>query len=497
MTISHLTSGRLLARNAIWNFAGLVVPLLAGLLTIPLLIEGLGKERFGLLAIIWMGVGYFSLFDIGLGRALTKLVAERLARKQPQEEIAELIWTALQLIVGLSGVAALLLLIFSGKAAAAFNVPQALIGETVVSFRILAVGIPFVVLTSALTGILVAYQRFATITIVRAPLGMLTFLGPLASLQISSSLIWATAALLAARLCALIAYGWAVARVSPAVARPHWLIPRHVRPLFAFGGWLTVTNVVGPIMVSFDRFLIGTLLTMTAVTYYVTPFEVLSRLQMLPHAFMAVMFPALTMAFASDRGRLVELFRQGRRILFFLMLPALGLFFLFGADGLCWWVGQEISQAAAPVVHWLAAGWMINVMARMPSTTLQGAGRPDLTAKIHLAELLPYTLVLYVFTRQFGIAGTAAAWFLRALADTVILNLMVRRCIPELAKEVDRTLVWLCLVAAGFGVARMIDSAYARAVVLALVCLTSGICLVPTIKKVRPGLLLGFKRGDQ
>jgi len=76
----NLTSGRRLARNVLWNLLGTGAPLLVALFAIPLLIEGLGTERFGVLLIAWMVVGYFSLFDMGLGRALTKLVAEKLGK---------------------------------------------------------------------------------------------------------------------------------------------------------------------------------------------------------------------------------------------------------------------------------------------------------------------------------------------------------------------------------------------------------------------------------
>ena len=33
---------------------------------------------FGVLSLVWMFIGYFSLFDLGLGRATTKLVAEKI-----------------------------------------------------------------------------------------------------------------------------------------------------------------------------------------------------------------------------------------------------------------------------------------------------------------------------------------------------------------------------------------------------------------------------------
>src|ERR1700732_1001665 len=86
--------GRLLAKNSLWNLVGWGAPLLVALAGIPLLIKGLGIERFGVLTLIWMGIGYFSLLDIGLGQALTKLVAEKLGVERP-EEISKLIWTAL------------------------------------------------------------------------------------------------------------------------------------------------------------------------------------------------------------------------------------------------------------------------------------------------------------------------------------------------------------------------------------------------------------------
>src|SRR5437867_13017999 len=104
---SQLLSGRLLARNGVWNVVGQSLPLVVALFAIPQLIETLGTDRFGLLTIVWAAIGYFGLFDLGLGRALTKLVAERLGRGHT-EELPRLVWTALGLIAVLGVVAAAL-----------------------------------------------------------------------------------------------------------------------------------------------------------------------------------------------------------------------------------------------------------------------------------------------------------------------------------------------------------------------------------------------------
>ena len=74
---ANLIGGRRLVRNVFWNLLGTGAPLLVAIVAIPMLIEGMGTARFGVLTLAWMVVGYFSLFDLGLGRALTKLVAER------------------------------------------------------------------------------------------------------------------------------------------------------------------------------------------------------------------------------------------------------------------------------------------------------------------------------------------------------------------------------------------------------------------------------------
>jgi O-antigen/teichoic acid export membrane protein len=78
----------------------------------------------------------------------------------------------------------------------------------------------------------------------------------------------------------------------------------------SFGGWLTVTNIVGPLMTYMDRFFIGAMLGLSAVTYYVTPYEVLSRLQMLPQAIMGVLFPAMAAAHGGDQQRLDRALRK-------------------------------------------------------------------------------------------------------------------------------------------------------------------------------------------
>lgn len=98
------TSGSILTRNIVINVTSQGIPIVVAVFTIPLLIRMLGTERFGALTLTWIVMVYFSLFDLGLGRATTKFVAEHYTRNTI-DAIPTLVWSsvAIHALLGLLG----------------------------------------------------------------------------------------------------------------------------------------------------------------------------------------------------------------------------------------------------------------------------------------------------------------------------------------------------------------------------------------------------------
>jgi O-antigen/teichoic acid export membrane protein len=436
--IPHLASGRLLARNTVWNLIGNGSPLIVAVFSIPVLIQALGKERFGVLTLAWALIGYASLFDIGLGRALTQLVSKKLGAGE-EHEVPTLVWTSLLLMLALGTVGAVVVVVISPWLVHhALKVPEALQSESLRAFYLLGLSVPVIISAAGLRGLLEAHQRFDLVTAVRVPTGMFTFLGPLLVLPFSRSLVPVVAVLVLGRLLSCLAYLWLCLQVVPELRRRVVWHGPSAGPLLRFGGWMTVTNIVGPMMLYMDRFVIAALMSATAVAYYATPFEVVTKIFVITGAISAVMFPAFSFTGTADRNRSRMLYRRTMAYIFVVLLPVTVLLILWAKAGLAIWLGSDFASHSYRVAQLLLIGTLVMAMEALPFVLIQALGRPDIPAKLNLLEIPFYAAGLYWLIQKYGVNGAAAAWALRGAFDTLLLvyfaNRLQRRPFIELSE---------------------------------------------------------------
>lgn len=421
----------MLKRNVTLNLAGQALPVLIALIAIPKLIAGIGTERFGILTLAWVVVGYFSLFDLGMGRALTKLVAENIGKGDSAEN-PQLIWTSLALMTAVGVIGALGAAILSPwLAGSALNIPTEMREETRSVFLLLSLGVPVVILVAGLFGVLEAYQRFDLINAVRVPMGAITFLGPLVVLPFSHSLVAMVATLVAGRVILLVVLVLVCRRSVPGLREGQIFKRMYVRQLLGYGGWLTVSNIVGPLMLYADRFFIAGMLSVREVAHYTMPFELIIRLLIVPAAVMGVYFPALSESYGKRDGQMTALYHMALKIILLLLVPVVIGTLLFARQGMTLWLNEEFARHSVVVAHLLVVAILINSCGHVSQAVVQAAGRPDITAKLHLAELVLYVTYLPVLITYFGIIGAACAWLVRVTISAVVLAILAQRSLPS------------------------------------------------------------------
>lgn len=404
-------------RHTAYNVAGAVVPLLATLVVLPRYLATIGEERYGVLVILWTILGYFGLFDLGLGRAVTNRVA--MFRDGTALDREEVFWTALSINLVLGCLGALALWGVGSLGFAFFiKVPGGLAAEVREALPLMAVAFPLLLGSSVMSGALAGREEFLAQNLVGICTGLLIQVAPLVvALGAGPALPGLVAAVLSVRvLSALMLFAICVRRL-PLGFRPR-PARSHARALLGFGGWITLTSIVGPLLSTFDRVVIGVIAGAGAVTHYTVPFTLASRISIIPGSLSSALFPRFSSSHESERGVLLD---SAIRSLVAIVTPLTVGGMLIMEPFLTWWVGAEFAAKAAPIGEILTLGVWANCLAYIPFALIQARGRPDLVAKFHLAELVPYVLLLWLALEWWGAAGAAVAWSLRVWVDAGLL----------------------------------------------------------------------------
>lgn len=411
-----------LGRNVALTLAGLGLPLLMGAFSIPYIIEKLGTGRFGVLTLIWAIFGYFSLFDFGISKALTKQVAEA---RGDFERSGAVVRAGLAFLLGFGILLSVLLyaLFPLVTGAGVFeNTP-----ENQNSINWLIVGMPFMLVSNGLRGILEGLGIFGAPAIARILLGVSTFGLPLPLLAFWPSLDVLVIGLVLGRVVTVITQAWACKSLLR-LALHSKLSSSKFKGLLTFGGWMMVSNLVSPLMVFADRFVISASAFASSLAYYTTPFEVVTRLLVVPAAITTVLFPEMAKLQGERQfDRLAALNRRGMLIMALIMFPC-AIVGVIGANGiLTWWLGADFARMATLPMQIMCVGVLFNSLAQFPFSMIQAVGRVKLIAIIHCLELPLYFLLLSELLRNFGIDGAAWAWLTRVFVDFSVLTFVAYR----------------------------------------------------------------------
>lgn len=396
---------------------GSIVPVGISLFTIPIYLGQIGEARYGVLSVAWLLLGYFGLFDLGLGRATAQRIAA--LRDGTDSERAQSFWTALSLNIALGVIGGLLIwpvaFYFFGSV---FKVEDALRPEMQAAVPWLILAVPMATISGVLSGALQGRERFLELNLISV-IGTVLF----QVLPLMVALIWGAdlrillpTALFIRLLTLLILFDRCRRHIF--TGHPATFVRAQVGPLLRFGGWVTVSSFVSPVMVTVDRFIIGAMAGAKEVTFYTVPFQLGERITILPSALSSALFPRLAAADYEEQQRLAH---ESLRSLVVVMTPVVIAGILLMEPFIEWWITPAFAMQSARVGQIILLGFWANSFGIIPFVQLQAKGRPDLVAKCHLVEVLPYLGLLYLGLNNFGMIGAAIAFVLRVVFDFVLL----------------------------------------------------------------------------
>jgi O-antigen/teichoic acid export membrane protein len=425
--LSATSAPSLLASGAL-SFATSAAPLIVALIALPILTRHLGTERLGLLALSWAWLGYATLLDFGLGRALTRMVAASDAGTLPDVPIGAYIATAhvtltvVGIIVGVSGA-----ILAPWYVTAALEVAPSILDDARTSAVLFALTVPAVTGASVPRAVLEAKQQFRSVNLIRLPVSVGTFAVPVLLLPFTASLTVIALTLAVVRLWAWWRYSVLAARLSRPRSAADKAQRSYLRPLFRAGAWMTISNVISPLINVADRFLIGAIVSIGAVAIYSVPWEAITKLWIVPGALTMVLFPTLSRLAGSDATTLAVLHSATVRLLTCIVAPICAAACILAPWLLLLVGGADYADTSADLLRILAVGVAANSIAAIPYTLLQASGHARVTASLHLIEIVPFVVCLWFGVTRYGVYGAAVVWTARAVIDAALMAFQAQR----------------------------------------------------------------------
>lgn len=410
-------------RNVAINLFGLVLPTFVSLVTVPSYIRMLGVERYGVIALVWTLIGYFSVLDLGMSMAAQNHISKAYASKDT-EACERVFWSAFWLNFTTGAIGGLL--IYSGGAlytAYFTHVSPELRHEVYLALPWLAVAIPVANVSWVFAGAINGAERFGIYN-TNQTLGTFLFqLLPLgAAWLFAPNLQTVLAAAVFARFFAAVLLGRSALRVLGIrkMQRPRLDTSK---ALFNFGGWMLIASITTMVADSLDRMMLGAGLGARFVTYYTVPQNLVTRLNMVPNALVRTLFPRLS---SLRREHADEVAAQSLQFLNGVFTPVgIGAIVVL-EPFLRAWVGPVIAAHGAPVGRFLiVAVWLIG-QASVTRILIQSQNNPAAAARVGLVELPLFAGLLWLGIWRFGLPGAAAAVLFRSWFDYVVLLWLAR-----------------------------------------------------------------------
>lgn len=403
-----------LIKNSFYNIIGFAIPTIIAIPSFGILARWLSIEEFGIFMLTFALVGYASIFDAGLSRAVIREIS---IFRFNETEKSKIIGTASIVIFIMGLIASSILFLSSSLLAGFLKVSDEYTYVVIESFKVLSLVLPCYLLDLIWIGYLQGIERFSIVSIHKSISNSLIILLPVIFCIFDSSILYATYGLVTGRIISVIlSFLFCQDVIYKSKFKFDFLV---LKRLLRFGSWITVSNIISPMMVYFDKFLVSNLLGSQKVAYYAAPAEGVNRLVNIPIALTMALFPKINNAKTIGEQRGLE--KLSYTVISLICLPITIVGIVFSTEIMTIWMGVEYGIKSSLILKILFIGYYFNALAQIPYTILQSKGFSKSTAIIHAIEVIPYLSILYFSTKEFGLVGAAIVWSLRVFIDFLLL----------------------------------------------------------------------------
>lgn len=408
MTSPNGFDKRRLALNALVSWVGTFAQILAVFFVSPILIRGLGDERYGVWALVDSVLAYLTLFDLGIGAAVVRYVAR---------------FDGIKDITGLNRSFSVSICLFSGAGVGVMLVSAVILGPVWPSIPVpsglrdeawwqmallcfnLAVGLPLGVFAAILDGL----QQYIPKTIVRIATLILRSLFLILVIRLGGGLFMIASAVTAVAILESLVLALLAFRFLPGLRFSTSLVDGPTMRMiggYSFNAFLAM--IAGRISFQTDSIIIACFLPLPQVTFFILAARVCDHAKNALRAMTQVLTPHVSrLEGLNDLDAIRRVYVTGTRYVLWLITPVQFGIWFFGKSFFRLWIGPDHAERCYPVLVILAIPLSLVLSQSVGARILYGIGRIRMFSRFVMMEAVANLVLSVLLVRPYGIEGVA------------------------------------------------------------------------------------------
>lgn len=397
---------RLLAKNVLFNWAGMAVGLIIAFFMSPFLVHSLGKSEYGVWALIFSIVYYTNLIDIGMKQSLARYIPRYYAVKD-YVKLNEVINSSTFLYLIAGSLVILIVLAIAFFFLGAFQVEPHLMSAMRITLIIVGLdqAIVFFFMASTAIG---PFHRYDVNNIIGIPTSIISALAIVYFFMKGYGLVsLGIITIVTTIVRTIIRRIYQQALVPQIEFHPKYVRKDRCRELLGYGlisffiviSWMVVFNT--------DNIIIGIFLSTTAVTYYSIAGNLVNHLRGLVNAIGIPLVPAISHYDATgEMSQISNLYAKVTKYLFYFAASVCSLLIIFGDNFIYLWMGPEFTKTVH-VLYILIIPSAIYLPQIAANSVMLGIGKHRPLFYILISEAFLNLVLSLALVKPLGIYGVA------------------------------------------------------------------------------------------
>ena len=404
----------MLKRNLFANYLGQGWTALMGLAFIPLYINYLGIEAYGLIGLFAMLTAWLSLLDMGMTPTLSREMALFTGGHHTAESIRDLLRTIEILTLGIA------LAIFGGTVLMSKWIANSWLQVETMSVEVVAQSFAIMGLVTALRFIetiyrscIIGLQRQVLFNVVSSGIATIRGLGAVGVLvwispTIQAFFVWQGVV----SIVTLVILGAITYTNLPPVKRISRFSVATLRGVWRFAGGMLGITFLALLLTQVDKILLSKLLTLREYGYYILASSAAGALFVVISPIIQAFYPRLCELHAtSDTSALIETYHSAAQLVSVLAGSAAIVTIFFSETLLSLWTqNHDLAARSSYLLSLLMLGNLLNGLMWVPYQTQLAHGWTSLTVQINVIAVILIVPAILWATPRYGAEGAAWVW---------------------------------------------------------------------------------------